>query len=194
MAFEVVDMAAAMKPLVGEQLEAFSAEHDRLLLEEVIEFVRPAHQPPRPQDKGEHLQPIFAIKQGERWRQIWNMKYSNKQLRPRPFKMTGVRAFRELVQTRDWLCTIDLKDAYCNILLKEEDRKYQRYVLNGKIWQIKTLPFGLAQAPWAFTRFVMPLLKRWRSWGLKTVAWLDDLTAAPRRPPCSSSSSRNPGM
>jgi hypothetical protein len=157
----------------------------RLTAEDVIEFVRPAGERPRLEDKGEHLQPIFCILQGDRWRQIWNMKRTNAQLRPRPFKMTGVSVWRELLSTGDWMVSIDIKDAYCNILLKEEDRKYQRFVFDGKVWQIKTLPFGLSQAPWAWTKFLNPLIKKWRKMGVKVIGWLDDVIFAhpDKRPP-----------
>ena len=162
----------------GPQRDAFAAEMARLTAEDVIEFVRPAGERPRLEDKGEHLQPIFCILQGDRWRQIWNMKRTNAQLRPRPFKMTGVSVWRELLSAGDWMVSIDIKDAYCNILLKEGDRKYQRFVFDGKVWQIKTLPFGLSQAPWAWTKFLNPLIKKWRKMGVKVIGWLDDIIFA----------------
>ena len=162
----------------GPQKVAFAAELERLREEDVIEWVRPASSPPRPEDKGEHLQPIFCILQGDRWRTIWNMKRTNAQLRPRPFRMTGVASWKELLSSGDWMVSIDIKDAYCNVLLRQEDRKYQRFVFNGAVWQIKTLPFGLSQAPWAWTRFLAPLLAKWRSRGVKVIAWLDDIIFA----------------
>jgi len=106
------------------------------------------------------------------------MKRTNEQLKPRPFRMTGVASWRELLSQDDWMMSIDIKDAYCNILLKESDRKYQRFVFGGTIWQIKTLPFGLSQAPWAWTRFLSPLLRKWRGLGIKVIAWLDDVIFA----------------
>jgi hypothetical protein len=170
------DPAAAMRKLTGEQYEAFKSEHERLLEQAVIRWVRSADEPPSPGDEDEHLQPIFAIQQGDRWRQIWNMKYTNAQLKPRPFRMTGVKALRELIQQGDWMCSIDIKDAYANILMAEEDCKYQRYVLDGQVWELRTLPFGMAQAPWAFTKFLDPLLKKWRrEHGITVMAWLDDI-------------------
>lgn len=36
------------------------------------------------------------------------------------------------------------------------------------------LPFGLAMAPYAFTKLLRPLVKHWRSQGLRAVVYLDD--------------------
>ena len=76
--------------------------------------------------------------------------------------MTGVKVLRNLLEQGDWLVSIDLKDAYLNIRLHPSQTKYQRYMHNGQVWEIVTLPFGNAQAPYGFSRFVKPLLQRWR--------------------------------
>ena len=38
----------------------------------------------------------------------------------------------------------------------------------------RVLPFGLATAPFVFTKLLRSLVKRWRSRGLKTVLYVDD--------------------
>ena len=86
------------------------------------------------------------------------MKLSNAQMKPLPFKMTGVAVLRSIIRRSDWMVSIDLKDAYLNIRLHPSQVKYQRYVFLSQVWQIVTLPFGNAQAPFCFTRVVKPLL------------------------------------
>ena len=36
------------------------------------------------------------------------------------------------------------------------------------------LPFGLATAPYVFTKLLRPLVKKWRSQGLRVVIYVDD--------------------
>ena len=167
----------------GPQLVAFRAEHERMRAEGAVVRVRGQRDPPLPQDWNEHLCSIFAILQKDRHRAIFNMKLTNIQMRPCPFKMTGVAVLRSIIQPGDWLVSIDLKDAYLNIRIHSSQYKFQRYVFLETVWEIVTLPFGNAQAPYAFTRFVKALLKRWRArLGIRCLAWLDDIIAAHQCP------------
>jgi hypothetical protein len=154
---------------MGDHFSAFLAEHLRMIDEGASERVRRQSDPPPPDEADEHVCTIFTIKQKDRFRAIFNMKFSNYQMTPLPFKMTGVAVLRSIILPGDWMISIDLKDAYLNIRIHSSQRKYQRYAFQGWIWQIVTLPFGNAQAPYAFTRFVKALLRRWR--GSASDAW-----------------------
>ena len=161
----------------AEQTSAFSAEHERLLGEEAIRWVREASEPPARSETDEHIHPVFCIKQKHRWRQIWNMRWANQFMKPMAFKITGVAAAKAMLHANAYMASIDIKDAYLNIPVQRWCRKYQRYIFEGQVWEITTLPFGMAQAPYAFTRFIDPLLRRWRTkhTGLGVIAYLDDL-------------------
>ena len=175
--------ARDMKPLADEQEEQFTLEHERMLKEKAVRWVRCARAPPAPGEEDEHVCPTFAIHQKDRWRSIFNMKWTNLFMAKHPFKMTGVKVLRNLLEQGDWLVSIDLKDAYLNIRLHPSQTKYQRYVHNGQVWEIVTLPFGNAQAPYGFSRFVKPLLQRWRRrHQVKLLAWLDDIIIAHKDP------------
>ena len=41
-------------------------------------------------------------------------------------------------------------------------------------YMFRVLPFGLATVPFVFTKLLRPLVKRWRSKGLKVVLHVDD--------------------
>ena len=45
----------------------------------------------------------------------------------------------------DWFAKLDLKDAYVTI---PSQRKYIKFVLQGKIYEFNCLPFGTSSAPW----------------------------------------------
>ena len=42
------------------------------------------------------------------------------------------------------------------------------------MYRFVVLPFGLSSAPYVFTKMMRPLVRLWRSKGLKAVVYLDD--------------------
>ena len=49
----------------------------------------------------------------------------------------------------------------------------------------RILPFGLSSACYVFTKLLRPLLKRWRSMGIRAVAYLDNgIVSAESEPQC----------
>ena len=71
--------------------------------------------------------------------------------------MEGMPMLLSLLQIDDWMCTIDLKDAYFGVAIAPVHRKYLRFVWNKKLFQFKAMPFGLSSAPKVYTK----LLKQW---------------------------------
>ncbi|KAL8614089.1 hypothetical protein ACOMHN_026306 [Nucella lapillus] len=74
----------------------------------------------------------------------------------------------------DWGISIDLKDAYFHLLFHPRDRKYLRFVWRNHIFQFRALPFGLAPAPWVFTKVARELCLHVRERGIRLKAYLDD--------------------
>ena len=166
-----IDNSKALRPKTEEEDAKFQPEHERFLQMGVARFVRNANEPPARGQEDEHLQPTYTLTKWSEttkgvWkkkvRQIFNEKVTNKQLEHLRFKMTGVGVARELIRPDDWLFSIDLRDAYLNIPLAPEHYKYQRYMHRGKIYEVMTLIFGMAQAPFIFTRLIA---HRWCSVG-----------------------------
>ena len=54
------------------------------------------------------------------------------------------------------MVSIDLKDAYLQVPMHPESRKYLRFMVFGKVYQFKVLCFGLSTAPQVFTRVMAP--------------------------------------
>ena len=55
------------------------------------------------------------------------------------------------LQSGEWVTSINFKDAYFNIPIHSQSRKYMRFHLQGHSYQFKALPFGLSTAPMEFT-------------------------------------------
>ena len=53
-----------------------------------------------------------------------------------------------------YFTTLDLKSAYHQVPIKEEDRKYTAFEIDGKLYQFNRLPFGITNGVSAFQRSV----------------------------------------
>ena len=54
-----------------------------------------------------------------------------------------------------YISKVDLKNAYFQIPLDEESKKYTAFAVPGSgLWQFKRMPFGLTNAPATFQRLI----------------------------------------
>ena len=121
------------------------------------------------------------------WRPVLDLSSLNKFLDNKPFRMETAASLRDAIHPGDWATSLDLKDAYFHILVHPRDRKWLRFVWRGKVYQFKALPFGLAPAPWIFTKITRELCIHARELGIRLRAYLDDwLILASSRSLCSS--------
>ena len=79
-----------------------------------------------------------------------------------------------VLQKGDFLCKIDLQDAYLLIPVAKKARVYLRFLWKGKLYQFTCLPFGLAPSPRIFTKCLKPLLVYLRALGVHLLVYLDD--------------------
>ena len=108
------------------------------------------------------------------WRPVLDLSTLNTFLQQKRFRMETAMSIRESMQPGDWAVSLDLKDAYFHILIHEADRKYLRFSWEGQVYQFKALPFGLAPAPWVFTKITKELCIAVRSQGIRLRVYLDD--------------------
>ena len=101
---------------------------------------------------------IFVVPKLSRgWRPVLDLSALNTFLTDLPFQMETPSSVRDSVHRGDWATSIDLLDAYFHILIHPWDRKWLRFVWRGRVFQFRALPFGLAPAPWIFTKVVREL-------------------------------------
>ena len=108
-------------------------------------------------------------------RPVINLKKLNKFLPYHHLKMEGLQSLKYLLDQGDFLCKIDLKDAYFAIPLEKTSRKYKRFLWEGDLYKFTCLCFGLACAPQIFTKLLkvpFALLKRLN---VRVVIYLDDM-------------------
>ena len=108
------------------------------------------------------------------FRPVLDLSSLNLFLSQERFKMETPSSIREAIRRGDWACKIDLADAYFHIMIAPAHRKYLRFTHRGRVFQFSCLAFGLAQAPWLFTKVVREFVMELRDRGVRLRAYLDD--------------------
>ena len=90
------------------------------------------------------------------------------------FKMETQGSVRSAIRSQEWAVPIDIRDAYLHVPMHQAVRKYLRFVVNKKVYQLTCLPFGLATSPREFTKLLRPVVSLLRQQGVKLHVYLDD--------------------
>ena len=78
------------------------------------------------------------------------------------------------VRRGDWMVSIDLKDAYLQVPVYPDSRKFLCFVINGMAYQFKALGFGLSMAPQVFTMVIAPVSGMLHDLSIWILRYLDD--------------------
>jgi len=111
-------------------------------------------------------------------RPILNLKFFNRNVRKRKFKMETLKSIIAAVSPRQWLASVDLKDAYFHVPIARCHHKYLRFLWQGQAYEYRVLPFGLSSAPRVFTKVLAPVIAHLRKHGVQVYAYLDDILIA----------------
>ncbi|KAL0203474.1 hypothetical protein M9458_001492, partial [Cirrhinus mrigala] len=74
----------------------------------------------------------------------------------------------------DWICSLDLKDAYFHIQIAPHHRRFLRFAFEGVAYQYTDLPFGLSLTPRTFTKCIDETISPLRQKGIRILNYLDD--------------------
>lgn len=149
-------------------MQALDLEVQGLVSKGAVERVRDPHTP------GFYGRLFVVPKSSGGWRPVLDLSVLNRFLQVGHFKMETAASIRNSIRPRDWAISLDLKDAYFHILIHVADQKFLRFVWRGEIFQFRALPFGLAPAPWLFTKITRELCRSVRSLGIRLQVYLDD--------------------
>ena len=78
------------------------------------------------------------------------------------------------IRQGDWLISLDLQDAYLQVPVHPESRRYLRFTMGGVPYQFRVLCFGLTTAPRVFTRLMAPISAILHRYGIRMLRYLDD--------------------
>jgi hypothetical protein len=171
-----MDFISPPVQLIGPHWPQFSKKETLQLTEEIKKLMEKGAVEVAPQTETGFLGHLFLRpKKDGSYRPIFNLKMLNVFIRYQHFKMENLSSLVGLLQHQDWMCKIDLKDAFFCVKICPTHRKFLRFIWQGKMMQFCSLPFGLASAPRTFTKVLKPVMALLRRVGLKVVIYLDDL-------------------
>lgn len=117
---------------------------------------------------------FLTPKPDKTFRFILNLKQLNKFILTEHFKLEDYKIAIRMIDKNCFMATLDLKDAYYLISIHKSHRKYLRFSYRGKLYEFTCLPFGLASAPFVFTKLLKPIVCELRKSGLRSVLYHDD--------------------
>ena len=117
---------------------------------------------------------FVVMKASGSWRPVIDLSLLNLRVQKTSFKMETLRSVLLSVRAGDWMVSLDLKDAYLQVPMHPESRKFLRFVACGKIYQFKVLCFGLSMAPQVFTGVMAPVSAFLHRSGIRLRRYLDD--------------------
>ena len=126
--------------------------------------------------ENQFLSNIFTIpKKGGERRPVVDMRDLNNFIEPVHFKMEDLSHLPSVLRRGDFMCKIDLKDAYQTFPIAKKSRIYLRFLWRGRLYQFTCLPFSLRSSPRIFTKVLKPLLVYLRALGVRLLVYLDDI-------------------
>ena len=143
-------------------------ELKEMLRKGVIKKTQPA--------QGEFLSNLFLVrKKDEGYHPVINLKMLNQLISFFHFKMKGLSLSKHLIQERDWMCKLDLKDAYFNVPLNRNSRKFVRFQWKWTLYEFMSLCFRLGPAPRVFTKLFKISISLLRKINIRVIIYLDDM-------------------
>ena len=117
---------------------------------------------------------FVVLKASGSWRPVIDLWLLNLKIRKTSFKMESLQSVLLSVRAEDWMVSLDLKDAYLQVSMHRDSRKFLGFVACGKVYQFKVLCFGLSTAPQVFTRVMAPVSAFIHRSGIRLCRYLDD--------------------
>ena len=119
-----------------------------------------------------------AINNGKK-RLVIDLRHVNKFLNVPKFRYEDLNTLAEMFEKGDYFTKFDLTSGYHHIDIHPEHVKFlgfQWEFANGetRFFQFVVLPFGLAPACFVFTKVLRPLVRKWRSAGIRSILYIDD--------------------
>ena len=118
---------------------------------------------------------LFVVwKTSGSWRPIIDLSTLNLFVDVLHFCMETIQSVLLSVRQGDWMASIDLKEAYLQVPVHRDSRRFLRFVSQGNVYKFPALCFGLSTAPQVFSRVMTPVSAILHSWGIRMRRYLDD--------------------
>ena len=138
-----------------------------------------------PQTPGFYSRLFMVQKDSGSWRPIIDLSTLNTFIVSQRFHMETPQSVLRSIRQGDWMISLDLQDAYLQVPIHPESRRYLRFTMGGVPYQFRVLCFGLTTAPQVFTRLMAPISAILHRYGIRILRYLDDwLILAESRTTC----------
>ena len=117
---------------------------------------------------------MFIVWKTSGWRPVIDLSTLNLFVDVAHFRMETIQSVLLSVHQGDWMPSIGLKEAYLQVPVHPDSRRFLRFVAQGNVYQFSALCFGLSTAPQVFTRVMAPVSAILHSWGIRIRRYLDD--------------------
>ena len=117
---------------------------------------------------------FVVMKASGSWRPVIDLLLLNLMVQKTSFKMETLQSVLLSVRAGDWVVSLDLKDAYLQVPMHPDSRKFLRFVAFGKVYQFKVLCFGLPTAPQVFTQVMAPVSALLHRSSIRLRRYIDD--------------------
>ena len=144
------------------------------LTQELQNLIRKGAVEPAPQSPGFYSRLFLVQKASGSWRPIIDLSTLNDYITSSRFHMKTPRSVLSSIRPGDWMISLDLQDAYLQVPVHHDSRRYLRFVVAGKSYQFRVLCFGLTTVPQVFTRIMAPVSAILHRYGVRMLRYLDD--------------------
>ena len=80
---------------------------------------------------------FVVMKASGAWRPVIDLSTLNLRIQQTSFKMETLQSVLLSVRPGDWIVSLDLKDAYLQVPMHPDSRKFLRFMVGGKVYQLK---------------------------------------------------------
>ena len=121
----------------------------------------------------------LSVAEGEKLRLVIDLRHVNKYIKINKFRYEDLRTFAEIFEQGEFFTTFDLTSGYHHVEIHPEHYKFVGFswtqsTCKTKYYVYAVLPFGLSPACYVFTKMLRPLVKKWRSSGIRSIIYIGD--------------------
>ena len=144
------------------------------LTQELQTLLRKGAVEPAPQSPGFYSRLFLVQKASGSWRPIIDLSTLNDYVTSSYFHMETPQSVLRSIRPGDWMVSLDLQDAYLQVPVHHDSRRYLRFVVGGRSYQFRVFCFGLTTAPQVFTRIMAPVSTILHKYGVRMLRYLND--------------------
>ena len=108
------------------------------------------------------------------WRPVIDLSRLNHFVQLSPFRMETAQSALRSLRLGDWMVSLGLQDAYLQVPVHPDSRRYLQFCIGPYTFQFRALCFGLSSAPQVFTRVMAPISSIMHRHGFRILCCLDD--------------------